>query len=144
MDDELHRIASAKVRGAGQRYTAGRRALVGLLAGAARPLSLPDVLAAAPGLPQSSAYRHLAVLEHAGVVHRVVAPGGYARYELSEDLTRHHHHLVCTRCGAVEDVEVPPRLERAMEQAITEMAAESGFALEGHRLDLVGRCASCA
>jgi Fur family ferric uptake transcriptional regulator len=140
---ELHSTLAGRLRGVGQRYTAGRRSLVEILDRAERPLSLPDILDAAPDLPQSSVYRNLAVLEQAGAVHRVHTSGEYARYELAEDLTEHHHHLVCTSCGDVTDVVIPARVERAVERATAEVASGAGFTLEGHRLDLVGRCADC-
>lgn len=147
MAADVHETVAERLEGVGQRYTGGRRALVEVLASADRPLTLPDVLAAArDAVPQSSAYRNLAVLEQAGVVLRVAGSGtgDHARYELAEDLTGHHHHLVCTRCGSVTDVAVPERLERAVETALDEIVAGTGFRLEGHRLDLVGLCAECA
>ncbi|HEX2851232.1 MAG TPA: Fur family transcriptional regulator [Acidimicrobiales bacterium] len=148
MAADLHETVAERLDGVGQRYTDGRRALVEVLAAADRPLTLPDVLAAARDpLAQSSAYRNLAVLEQAGVVLRVAAAAGssdHARYELAEDLAGHHHHLVCTRCGSVTDVTVPDRLERAVDRALEEIVAGTGFRLEGHRLDLVGRCRNCA
>ena len=68
---------------------------------------MTDVVSGRSAPPQSSAYRNLAVLEHAGVVRRVITEGEFARFELTEELTEHHHHLICSRCGRVEDVTVP-------------------------------------
>ena len=145
MPGALHDTVGERLRGVGQRYTRGRRRLVDLLVDADRPMTLPDLLRAAPGgLAQSSAYRNLTVLEQAGVVVRVAGAGDHARFELAEDLAGHHHHLVCTRCGTVTDVTVPDRLERAVDRALGEIVAGTGFRLEGHRLDLVGLCRECA
>jgi Fe2+ or Zn2+ uptake regulation protein len=142
--DELHDTVASRLRGIGQRYTQGRRTLVGVLAGADRPLTLPDILGISPSLSQSSVYRNLVVLEHAGAVHRVATAGEFSRYELAEDLTEHHHHLVCVDCGSVADVVVPRRVEQAVQRAAVELAGDANFTLEGHRLDLVGRCADCS
>ena len=89
----------------------------------------------------SSAYRHLAVLEQAGVVHRIVLGGEeHARFELAEALTdHHHHHLICSNCGAVDDFTVPAKLERAVADALDEVAANTGFKAAEHRFDLVAR-----
>ena len=114
-----------------------------LLERSAVPLSVPEVRAADPDLPQSSVYRNLGVLETAGVARRVLGVDDFARYELAEDLTEHHHHLVCTSCGAVTDVQLSTKLERSMERAIQEIASDTGFRPAGHRLDLVGLCATC-
>jgi Fur family ferric uptake transcriptional regulator len=140
---DLHEVASARLGGADQRYTRVRRALVDLLAAADAPLSLPQLLERAPDLAQSSAYRNLVVLERAGVVHRIVTADDFARYELAEDLTGHHHHLICTQCGEVRDFTMSGRLEAELDRALADVAAEHGFAADHHRLDLVGRCASC-
>lgn len=143
MTAEVHASAAGYLDAVDQRYTPGRRALVEALGAGGRPLTLPEILGAVAGLAQSSAYRNLSVLEHAGVVHRVAAPGEFARYELAEELTGHHHHLVCTECGAVADVDVPPQIERTFDQTLGPIAAEAGFELSGHRLDLLGRCSGC-
>jgi Fe2+ or Zn2+ uptake regulation protein len=94
-------------------------------------------------LAQSSVYRNLAVLEQAGVVTRVSGVDDRVRYELGEHLTGHHHHLVCTSCGAVADVRIPDALEQDLERVLTRLAGSAGFAMEHHRLDLIGRCAAC-
>ena len=140
---DLHAVVADRLEGVGQRYTSVRRTVVDVLAGTGRPLTLPELLAAAGQLAQSSAYRTLAVLEEAGVVHRLAGPTGFARYELAEDLTEHHHHLVCVSCGAVEDLAASHRVERTVARAVDEAAASVGFRSQGHRLDVVGVCARC-
>lgn len=142
-DADLHATVAGRLRRSGERYTSGRRALVDALAGADRPPSIPDLLGATPGLAQSSAYRNLAVLERAGVVRRIVTADEFARFELAEDLTEHHHHLICTVCGGVEDFTVPSRLERSLESALEKAIDGTGFEPEHHRLDLLGTCAGC-
>lgn len=141
---ELHTTAAERLRVDDQRYTASRRALVEALVTAVRPPTIPELLAARPGLAQSSAYRNLAVLEQAGVVRRIVTGDEHARFELAEDLTGHHHHLVCAACGRVDDFTVSPSLERSLDTALARVAEETFFAVDHHRLDLVGTCASCS
>ncbi|HUQ40436.1 MAG TPA: transcriptional repressor [Acidimicrobiales bacterium] len=142
--NEVHELVGERLRQIDQRYTSGRRALVDLLLAATRPLTLPEIVAGG-AVAQSSAYRNLAVLEQATAVHRIVAgPDEFARYELAEDLTRHHHHLVCTACGDVADYAMPAAVERAVARALERVAADTGFAPESHRLDLVGKCTRCA
>jgi Fur family transcriptional regulator, ferric uptake regulator len=114
------------------------------LAEAGHPVSIPDILAPRSDLKQSSVYRNLADLEQAGVVSRVTTDEEFGRYELAEDLIGHHHHLVCSRCGKMRDVDVPPDLERTLDRALDRIAKRAGFARVSHRLDLVGLCADCA
>jgi Fur family transcriptional regulator, ferric uptake regulator len=145
MAEELHAGVSARLRRVGQRYTSGRRKLIEALARSDRPVTTAELVSAEIELPQSTTYRNLAVLEQAGVVHRVIGSDEYARFELTEELTgRHHHHLVCIRCGAVEDFEAPVRVEKGLADAIGRYTSETGFRAESHRLDLLGTCESCA
>ena len=141
---DLHATVEASLRSVGQRYTPKRRALVTLLERADKPLSMNDLLAGKTGLPQSSIYRNLAVLEQAGAVRRVITEDEFARFELTEALTEHHHHLICSTCGKVEDVTIPADLESAMDRTIDRVARRAGFAHVSHRLDLIGTCRSCA
>lgn len=140
---DLHDTVATRLRGVNQRYTSGRRALVDVLAESRQPRTIPELIAGGRRIPQSSAYRNLAVLELAGVVHRIVTSGDFARYELDEALTEHHHHLICSSCGGVEDFTAPASLERTLRKVTVELADTSGFLAEAHRLDLVGVCAGC-
>jgi Fur family transcriptional regulator, ferric uptake regulator len=143
MRDDLHTAVAERLRGGGQRYTSNRRALVEVLADADRPLTIPEVLAGRD-VPQSSAYRNVALLEETGVLHRVTSTDEFARFELAEDITdHHHHHLICAACGDVADFTVSEHLESALEEAMREVADGSGFTPEHHRLDLLGRCRRC-
>jgi Fur family transcriptional regulator, ferric uptake regulator len=132
---QLQETVSALLHANRQRLTPTRRVIVEVLARADRPLTIPEILDAQPALAQSSAYRSLVVLEQASVVHRLVTHGDFARYELAEALTAHHHHLVCSSCGRVDDLPATAALDEA--------ARRAGFRTEHHRLDLVGLCADC-
>jgi Fur family transcriptional regulator, ferric uptake regulator len=141
---ELHERVGVLLQSERQRYTAARRRLVDVLAGATYPLTIPEIIERDGQLAQSSAYRNLVLLERAGVVQRIVATGEWYRFELTDVLTEHHHHhLICASCGAVQDVEVPDALERRLDLELAGLASAAGFRLEHHRLDLVGRCVTC-
>jgi Fe2+ or Zn2+ uptake regulation protein len=140
---DLHTTAAQRLRADGQRYTTGRRALVTILDEATRPLTIAELLDLDRSLAQSSAYRNLAVLERSGVVHRLVTTDEFARFELAEDLTEHHHHLICSACGSMEDFTVSPQLETSLEKALVKASESAGFTTQYHRLDLVGLCPTC-
>src|SRR5215472_15017229 len=140
---ELHDTAERRLRRIDQRYTAGRRAIIELLVSAGHPVSIGDIAERLPELPRSSAYRHLVDLHAAGLVHRVTANDEFTRFELAEDLTEHHHHLLCITCGKVIDVTLPAGFEQAVAQAIGQLADAEGFQPQSHRLDVLGVCATC-
>ena len=131
-----------RLAAAGQRYTAQRRLLVGALMNAARPLTIAEILASAPRLTQSSAYRNITGLLEAGVVERIAGTGDRSRFELAAVFSGHHHHLVCQACGTVEDLRVSPALERAL-RAAARVAGQQGYEVTDHRLDFYGRCEAC-
>jgi Fe2+ or Zn2+ uptake regulation protein len=142
-DDELHTTVAQRLRGEGLRYTGSRRAVVEVLARSDRPLTIPEILDADRSLAQSSAYRNLTELIAAGAVHRIISGDEYSHFELAEDLTSHHHHLVCTSCGRVTDVTLSDQIEAKLDQALLRAASAHGFSPEHHRLDVIGRCADC-
>lgn len=141
--DQLHDEVTRRLSAASQRYTAGRRSLVTVLATAQRPLTLRDIVASVPEMPQSSAYRNLDALQQGGVVHRISVGGDRAYFELAESLLGHHHHLICVSCGAIEDMHLDAGLEEAVDEVLTGAALASGFTPLHHNLDLYGRCPAC-
>ena len=143
MSDELHSLVEDRLRRVDQRYTDGRRALVDVLAAADGPVSIGDIADRLPDLPRSSAYRHLVDLQTAGVIRRVAANDEYARFELAEDLTEHHHHLLCTNCGNVSDITPTASFERTIARQLDFLAEAQGFQPHGHRVDVLGLCALC-
>jgi Fe2+ or Zn2+ uptake regulation protein len=139
----LHELVEVHLRRIDQRYTPGRQSVVELLATAARPLSISEIASAVPDVPRSSAYRHLADLQRAGVVRRIAANDEFARFELAEDLTHHHHHLLCSLCGKVIDVTPSAAFEHTVTSMVEELTTQQGFAATSHALDVIGHCATC-
>jgi Fur family transcriptional regulator, ferric uptake regulator len=67
----LHETISVLLHAQKQRLTPTRKLIVDVLAASDRPLTIPEILDSRPALAQSSAYRNVAVLEQARVVHRL-------------------------------------------------------------------------
>jgi Fe2+ or Zn2+ uptake regulation protein len=139
----LHREVGARLGRCDQRYTPARRILVEALSTAARPLTVPELVALRPDVPQSSAYRNVTALMEVGVVRRVAGTDDHGRFELTEDLSGHHHHFACVVCGKVEDLEPSARLEQALAEAARVASEEQDVEITEHRFDFVGRCSSC-
>jgi Fur family transcriptional regulator, ferric uptake regulator len=132
---DMHSVVERRLRRIDQRYTSGRRAIIELLVSAGHPVSIEDIAERLPDLPRSSAYRHLTDLHAAGLVRRVTASDEFTRFELAEDLTEHHHHLLCVSCGKVTDVTLP--------DGFAHLADAEGFEAHSHRLDVLGLCLAC-
>lgn len=139
----LHERAAERLQRTRQRYTRGRRALVEQLADLDGPATISELLDAGNDASTSSLYRNLAILEQCGVVHRIVTVDDVMRYELHEDLSEHHHHLVCRSCGRVADLTVSDAVERALVAAAAQARRTSGFTVTAHNFELVGTCEEC-
>ncbi len=143
-DGSLDELVELRLRRADLRYTDGRRQIVDVLVGAVHPASFAELSGLLPHLPRSSAYRHLMVLEGAGIIRRIAATDGIARFELAEELAEHHHHLLCTSCGRVFDVTPSASFELTVARLVDELSDRFGFNVVSHSLDVVGSCADCS
>jgi Fur family ferric uptake transcriptional regulator len=83
----------------------------------------------------ATTYRVLMQFVQAGLLSRTYIEAGKAIFELNEG--RHHDHLVCVRCGRVEEF-CDPEIE-ARQQKVAE---EFGFELKDHALSLYGVCSA--
>lgn len=140
---DVQELVEARLLHGDLRYTAGRRAIVELLVANIGPISISDIARQLPDVPRSSAYRHLVDLERVGVVRRVAANDEFTRFELAEDLTEHHHHLLCTLCGSVVDVTPTLAFETTVATMIDALAQKEGFVVTSHALDVLGHCRNC-
>ena len=85
----------------------------------------------------ATVYRVLTQFEQAGLVVRHNFEGGHSVFELASE--KHHDHIVCVRCGKVEefnDVEIERRQEK--------VARSMGYELTDHHLNMYGLCPECA
>lgn len=79
------------------------------------------------------------LLEEMGMVKRFDFGDRAARFELvGEDNDGHHHHLVCTRCTEVVEIE-----ECSIHELEEQIAARNGFATVTHKLEFFGICPRC-
>lgn len=132
------------LKGRKQRYTALRRQLVDVLGSAPDPLTVADVQRSVKGLALSSLYRNLVILEECQVVSRIMTSNGSAIFELSEELSEHHHHMVCDRCGTVRDIVLPESIESGLDRQLSKIAQKEGFVFRHHQLDVIGLCRKCS
>jgi Fur family ferric uptake transcriptional regulator len=141
--DEIHDAVAERLGNNVIRYTKTRRRVVEVLARARQPLTV-DEIRTMTAAPLSSVYRTLAILEEVGLVHRLTNDNSeYARFELAEDLLGHHHHLACASCGTMTDVTLPKNVEADLDRALAFLAEQQHFTVDGHRLDIIGTCATC-
>jgi Fur family ferric uptake transcriptional regulator len=129
------------LRGSGFRVTRGRIALLHLLKKARKPLSIQEIVKIGHGktMDQATIYRTLTDLAAAGIVRRADLNTGTAHFEYTPDRP-HHHHLVCTDCGTIEDIETCA-VETLQKNVVR--SSKQFTDIYSHNLEFFGRCKKC-
>ncbi len=80
-------------------------------------------------------YRIIDMLYKNGTISRIELGEGKYRYELQKN---HHHHLICTNCGKIEDAQGD-----LLEDLQSKINKKSGFLIKSHSLEFFGLCKDC-
>ena len=65
-----------------------------------------------------------------GLVQKIDLDDGFSRYELNRHSNDHkHHHLICTQCGSISEV------EKVLESLEQQILKEQGFTVKDHRVN---------
>ena len=130
------------LRRQGLKVTPQRLELISLLAQLKRPMSAHEIKAKwkQGDIDTVTLYRALDALVDASIVRRVDLQHGHTDYELVMP-GEHHHHLVCTSCGTIEDFAGCPgkNMEKLALKSSSKFAA-----LREHSLEFFGTCKACA
>ncbi|MBI4327323.1 MAG: transcriptional repressor [Chloroflexi bacterium] len=132
---------TGRLRANSCKITGPRQAILEVLRQHRHPLTNKEIQAmlAADNCDLATVYRSMHLLQSMGMVKRFDFGDGVARFELvGEGEDGHHHHLICTQCSAV--VEIEECFPCALEQRI---AANNGFKAITHKLEFFGICPLC-
>jgi len=130
-----------RLRRQSRKITGPRAAILEILRKHPHPLTNKEILAAMPeGLCDlATIYRAMHLLQELGMVKRFDFGDGTARFELvDEGSDGHHHHLVCTGCAKVVEIE-----ECFSHELQKRVEAENGFRGVTHKLEFFGLCPGC-
>jgi len=124
----------------GYKATPGRILLLRTLWREARPVDVAYLEGVLKGaLDKVTLYRALGSLVNAGILRQIDFRHGHAHYELNA-LREHHHHIVCTDCGSVEDTECSTD---SMAKSIAKKSKKFASVTD-HSVEFFGTCNSCA
>ena len=134
-------MENQELRKAGLKVTLPRIKILEVLEGADnRHLSAEDVykalLEAGEEVGLATVYRVLAQFENAGLVARHHFEGGHSVFELEQG--QHHDHLVCVKCGRVEEF-----VDETIESRQKVIAEKAGYDITDHCLYIYGICPDC-
>lgn len=132
---------SAELRQAGLKVTAPRVKILKILENAnERHLSAEEIYKtlseSESDVSLATVYRVLTQFHEAGLVARHNFENDHCVFELNHG--QHHDHLVCVRCGLVDEF-----MDPVIENRQHEVAAKAGFVLTDHSHYLYGLCQQC-
>jgi len=125
----------------GLKQTRQRDLIVDTFFSAPGHLSIDELLARVQSrdrnIGAATVYRTMKILSEAGLASARHFDDGQTRYEAALD--RHHHdHLICTECHTIIEFE-----NERIEELQDTVAAEHGFTVTRHKLELYGLCSPC-
>ncbi len=135
-DRDLQALLHASQR----RLTGQRRVLLELIRSQGAHLDANELYLLArqrcPRLSMSTVYRTLGLLRDLGLVDEVHLGQDHHHYEIKPTAT--HHHLICLRCGQIQEFS-----SRLAEDLVAAVAREHSFDIEAAQIDLTGYCSRC-
>ena len=134
-------MVNQELKKAGLKATLPRIKILDILENAEmRHLSAEDVykalLESGEDVGLATVYRVLTQFEAAGLVFRHNFEGGHSVFELNEG--RHHDHILCIKCGKVDEF-----IDETIEQRQRDIAQKYGYAMTDHSLTIQGVCPEC-
>jgi len=133
------RIAAA-LKQHGYKLTPQRRVVIGAITASSDHLTPADIYRKVykehPNIGLATIYRTLEILARLELICELHAGGSGRSYTIGAP--EHHHHLICSGCGAVVDFS-----GYHLSQLEARLSRETGFEIEGHLLEFTGRCRNC-
>jgi Fe2+ or Zn2+ uptake regulation protein len=83
-------------------------------------------------------YRTLSSFEKCGILKKVDLRSDSICFELNND---HHHHMICVKCGAIEDFKESTEVEKLLGQIVEKSIKFKK--IKEHSLELFGYCKVC-
>ncbi len=138
----MEKRAIRELRTLGKRVTPQRLLLLRILGKHKGHLDADEIYHLArkedPRLSLSTVYRTLGLLKGLGLIEELHLDEEHHHYEM-KDRGGEHHHLICLRCGRVEEFESP-----LIEEMKGQVAAQHRFQVTGAHIDLRGYCRRCS
>ena len=105
------------------------------------PITVEDLQSKLQGkVAKSTLYRVLNDLKKINIINEFTSPDNNIVIELSLEDDPHHHHLFCSDCGEVIDVELSRNFETLLTKEIKRVEKKFNFVIEDHRVEMFGRC----
>lgn len=89
-----------------------------------------------PSMSLATVYKNLTSMQEANIIEELQIPNQKQHYELHKDP---HIHLICQKCGKIEDM----HSNALLQQLIAECKEESHYTFKDFSIALIGVCPEC-
>ena len=89
---------------------------------------------------KSTLYRVLNDLKKIDILNEFTSPENTVVVELVLEGDQHHHHLFCSDCGEIIDVELSKNFEDLLDKEIKKIEKKFNFIIQDHRVEMFGQC----
>jgi len=135
------RTYDERLKACGLKNTKQRRAILTVMANGGRPFTVDEVFLKLKSnrtdISMSTVYRSLESMSQKGMLKRVTLSGS-DRMAYVIECAAHSHYLVCSGCHKILPISNCP-----LGTYEASLARETGFQIQGHRLDIYGLCPEC-
>ena len=105
------------------------------------PLTVEELQSKLKGIvAKSTLYRVLNDLKKINILNEFTSPDNSTVVELILEDHSHHHHLFCSDCGEVIDVELSDEFEKMLLIEIESIQKKFNFEINDHRVEMFGLC----
>jgi len=113
-----------------------------------KPISVEDLQDNLKGqVAKSTLYRVLNDLKKIDILDEFTSPENQTVIELILEDRTHHHHLFCSDCGEIIDVELSDEFENFLDLEIKKIEEKFKFKISDHRVEMFGQstdqCENC-
>ena len=119
------------------RLTSPRTEIFNALKASNSPMTIVDLVKACPSIDKVSVYRTIKLFSDLNIT-STITHGWKQSYELSAPFIPHHHHMVCTTCGSLTELQ-----SDKVENVINEIAKQYNFSPSSHHFEVSGVCGAC-
>ena len=105
------------------------------------PITIDELQSKLKGyVAKSTLYRVLNDLKKINILNEFTSPDNSTVVELILEDHSHHHHLFCSDCGEVIDIELSDEFEKMLSKEIESIQKKFNFEINDHRVEMFGLC----
>jgi Fur family transcriptional regulator, ferric uptake regulator len=146
--DDVNKAIYKQFKGQGYRITKARENILAILGKSSKHMSVDDIYLAirktGKNIGVTTIYRAVDSLARAGVLRRIALEGRTYYEMINEEISGHHHHLICRNCQRVMDYSDFINEEIALIKKLEKIVSKvHKFKVDDHQISFTGLCKLC-